>query len=284
VATRGVKIDPPDVLRFQEQNADIGIIVDHPPANYTYGINFPRSHFLECLKRTRENAEFAFRNRTSDKLTLLNVIQGRNADEAKIWYSGIKDVPLDGYGISFEPPSSSEALLRLLLLVIVEHIEGHIHVFNGTGRGTMPILVWASKYIKNMTFDSASWTHLGSYKKFILPNTLEALSVKEQIQGEIPPCWCPVCQKVTLTAYREPNDFSRKLLALHNLYQYVNYFKILVGLRDSYDTYVNFANRVAGRDVGKYIEIFEKGVEESDYNIGIEKQHSISNFFDRREV
>jgi len=283
VATRGIEPDPHDVLAFQETNADIGMIVDHPPMNYEYGINFPESHFLKCLKRTKENAQFAARNRTKESLTLLNVLQGRNVDQMKKWYDEVKDVSLDGYALAPKPPGSPEAIARYCLFTITEGLEGHIHVFCGTGKMTMPIIVWVSKYIKRMTFDSASWTHLGSYKRFLIPQTMESPSVKGEIHGNSPPCWCPMCQVVDMEAYREDNDLSRKLLALHNLYTYISYYRTLVGLRDSYDEYIEVVSRVAGPEVVGVINMIEKGVEENDYHVGLTKQGSIKSFFGGKE-
>lgn len=87
------------VLRWQEANCDVGIILDVP----TRSLNVPASgytRFHDCLDQTKRNIEFALNQRSSTSLRLLNVMQGRDYNEARLWCEEVRDYLLDGLAIA----------------------------------------------------------------------------------------------------------------------------------------------------------------------------------------
>ena len=283
IASRGLDIDPADVLQFQERNADIGMIVDHPPMSFKDGTpNYSRLEFEKCLAKTKGNAEFASRNRTNYDMTLLNVLQGTVVDDFVTWYKEIHEVPLDGYAVSFKPVTDGVALARYLSFLVIEGLNDKpLHVFCGTGRDTMPVVVWASKYFPKVTFDSASYTHMGAYKLFMIPQTQTTVPVRELCTDEDPPqpCWCPVCSRVPFEEYLKDTDMSRKYLALHNLHQYISYFTALKAFRTKHDEFFSLLSATGAQQAIESVETFERCIAQSDIHSGEKKTHSMNNIW-----
>ncbi|MHA6298545.1 hypothetical protein [Devosia sp. CAU 1758] len=73
------------VLQWQEQYGDVGIVVDIPTRSLNVrGSGYVR--FDQCLDQTEENTRYAIDNRSRADLILCNVMQGRDHAEAEAWF------------------------------------------------------------------------------------------------------------------------------------------------------------------------------------------------------
>jgi len=152
------------VLLWQEQCCDVGIILDVP----TRSLDVPKSGVTsleECLMRTKDNLRFAKDNRSSSNLRLLSVHQGRNHKEAKHWCGEIADLPLEGLAIGGHTRLDiwfwAARFVEMLDAGKFDHVT-HIH-FLGTSQPTFAVLATAlqralRKYVRadiSVSFDSS---------------------------------------------------------------------------------------------------------------------------------
>jgi len=153
-----------EVLLWQEQCCDVGIVLDVP----TRSLDVPQSgvaSFDECLNRTKDNLKFAKEHRTSASLRLLSVYQGRNHKEAKRWCDEISDLPLEGLAIAghtrLEMWFWAKQFVDMLDAGKFDHVT-HIH-FLGTSQPSFAVLATAlqralRKYVRaniTISFDSS---------------------------------------------------------------------------------------------------------------------------------
>lgn len=87
------------IYKWQSTNCDHGITLDVPTA----AISNPNSHyseFEECLRDTLAHLKDYENFYRAGNFTLLNVLQGRNEQEADIWYEAVKHFDFDGWAIA----------------------------------------------------------------------------------------------------------------------------------------------------------------------------------------
>jgi hypothetical protein len=56
--------------------------------------------FYACMLQTIINNDFFVKNRTAGATKFLNVVQGRNETESKIWYENVKHYPFEGWSLA----------------------------------------------------------------------------------------------------------------------------------------------------------------------------------------
>lgn len=105
----------PEVLKWLETYCDIGTILDLPTkAMETYkDIDFS---YKDCFDFTYESAAYFEKNQNGDCL-FLNVIQGRNTNEALDWYNGIKHFDLQGWAFAGNQSTNLFSMIKLLILM-----------------------------------------------------------------------------------------------------------------------------------------------------------------------
>ncbi|KAA0592928.1 hypothetical protein J2848_005719 [Azospirillum lipoferum] len=136
-----------DVLRWQEQHCDVGIVLDVPTA----AISEPKSGFTsfeQCRDQTVKNVTWAADNRKSSDLRLLNILQGRNGDEADNWYRAVRAFPLEGWAwggpLKFD---LYEVCRRIIIMLDNGDLTGRsawLH-FLGVQQPTMAVVLTALK-------------------------------------------------------------------------------------------------------------------------------------------
>ncbi|AOF91613.1 hypothetical protein [Sinorhizobium sp. RAC02] len=153
-----------EVLLWQEQCCDVGIILDVPTRSLDVAQSGVAS-FDECLSRTKDNLKFTTENRASTSLRLLSVYQGRNHKEAKLWCDEISDLPLEGLAIAGHTRLDmwfwAKRFVEMLDAGKFDHVT-HIH-FLGTSQPSFAVLATAlqralRKYVRNdiaVSFDSS---------------------------------------------------------------------------------------------------------------------------------
>lgn len=155
-----------DVLRWQERYCDVGIVLDVPTA----AIAEPKSGFTsfeQCRDQTVKNIAWAAANRKSNDLRLLNILQGRNGNEADDWHRAVRAFPLEGWAwggpLKFDLYEVCRRIIVMLDNGDLIDRSAWIH-FLGVQQPTMAVLLTALKRVLRakglanleLTFDCAT--------------------------------------------------------------------------------------------------------------------------------
>ncbi len=163
------------VLKWQEAHCDVGIILDLP----TIAIKEQGVSYQQCFDFTYDSAAY-FEKHQSGACRFLNVVQGRDVNEAVDWYNKIKHFNLQGWAFAGNQSGDMYAVLKLLILM---RDEGKldktewIHIL-GISRLTAVRPFTALQYALReqgfdiqVTFDSASPSHTAKYLDITMPTT-----------------------------------------------------------------------------------------------------------------
>lgn len=104
------------IMNWLEYTADYSMILDIPTlaADPTFRERTGVQSYNECLDYTDFNVEWFKRNRLG-KTKYLNVMQGRNWNEAEHWYENMKHHDLDGFAFGGSAKNDINIILRTLL-------------------------------------------------------------------------------------------------------------------------------------------------------------------------
>lgn len=249
--TQNIKIEPINILRWMEHNADIGMTLDVPPLkpNSIEPLDF--EDFKRMCDISRRNYEIMHRNRVSEDIIMLKVLHGATLKELEHFDGAVSDYEFDGYAFSPKPPSALQ--IAFTLAYAHEHDMKRVHIFLGTGMKTLPVLLYAKRYFDHLTFDSASFSLQGArFRSYCLPfRPGSYVEFGKSYKGELKklPCSCPVCQLSTVDVFNIDSSTKTEklsesvpggLIALHNLYVWLSYIDFLDSLSDSYGDYMAF--------------------------------------------
>ena len=276
--TQGVEVNPVAVLKWMEYNADVGMTLDLPApvvqklseSSLEYKI------WEDAADRSYRDYAAMHRARQSDKLQLLKVMHGDSIGHIEMWYKKMADLEFDGIAVS--PHPTNEKGIAYHLAEAALHDEKIVHCFLGTGMNTLPIHMYAKKYFKRLTFDSASFSLQGAkFRSFVYPfNPGKALEFGASYHSTLKrlPCSCPVCSITTPEIMNidiaSERDAKRRslpggLLALHNLHAWLVYIDFLDALADSRDDYMAYLKSECPPETTRAIEFIdlamEKGIE-----------------------
>jgi len=250
IASQQVKIDPVEILRWQEYNADVGMLLDVPPVEpgtYVSYVDFEK--FKKCAAIAKRNYEIVHSRRRSEDLELLKPIHGGSPQEIDYFWDEVKDLEFEGVAFSPKPPVPMGIALQLAY----GYDKGLdiVHLFTGTGLNTVPVVVYAQKMFKRLTFDSSSFSVQGArYRSYCNPFYLSCgITFGKSYQSTLEklPCDCPVCRLATIDDLNSEGSLAGGLIALHNLWITLKYIEHLSVLSRSYTDYINFLN-VYSRD------------------------------------
>jgi tRNA-guanine family transglycosylase len=252
--SQGITLDPVQILKWQEMNGDVGMILDFPPVSIStdqHGLTTPVSYeeFQRRAQLTLKNAKLAKEHRTVPDFQLLNVLQGGSWEKLNYWYDTVNQVALDGWAIAPKPPSSPEAIIRDCLFLKHKGYTGRIHILGVSGITTSPFIAYISKYFDKVTFDTASPildanTRYGYYlpildgKKLIYFGSNPDRKFPHTTVKELP-CDCPVCNFVNATGLEILNEYKKgtQLLTMHDVYIVLRYTKMMKSLVDDEEAF-----------------------------------------------
>jgi tRNA-guanine family transglycosylase len=244
-AGKNVDITPMQVLRWIENNSDIGMNLDVPPWNT----------FKDPLKRSIENFALFEKNRVNYNFKLYNVLHGKSYEEINTWYNAVKKFNFDGWAIGIDP--ATNIYLQIIGYMYLNekdalNLNGFCHFFGMSGLQNMISLAMLSNYFDTaITFDSSSYNVGSRFRKFMLPNNIR---YQWNMGREKPrkinniPCNCPVCRNTTIEElYIQTDDMAPLLISLHNLYQYIEtnkYVNTIVSDNDFLEEYALSVNEL----------------------------------------
>lgn len=267
-ATQGIRIEPVNVLKWQENNADIAFTLDVPPVEgvppllkFTENTNF----FKTCAEQSFRNAECAQRNRKDIKL--YHVLQGHTKEQLDIW-SQKRLTEFDGTALSHK--SIHLVWLSVQAMYAKEQGVKNVHVLTGTGYNSVPIIAYLRKHFEQVTFDSSSYGMGARNMQYNLPYRYH-LFFGRAYNGKIKtlPCDCPVCQAITIEDLQTGTSISGALLSLHNLYNYIQHVDFLSAIVDDDELFSSYIKRHTNEKTRKAYD-FIKSCEE----IGFEDTYS----------
>lgn len=241
VMTRGLRLDPRAVVRWQIKHTDVGAILDFPP--FTDSGRRSDLSFSEALDRTvrglRRGLPVYLRARDGGKdFRFWGVVHGRTPDELAEWYDAVGAVhPFTGAGEGWAfkplPLNASEAVATVLRFARDRGIT-RIHLF-GTGAPLAIETLFAlgpSHGIETATFDTASASIGGSFFNFARPTPYGLNWVKERFRDSngrdsrardfmLEECGCRSCEflRADLRDYQDALDptYWRMRFAFHNV-------------------------------------------------------------------
>jgi len=263
--TQGVKIEPLDILRWQEHNVDIALTVDVPPPSPCPDFTL----FTRASDLSRKNYEIAYRSRESEDIELFKVLQGDNRKELNYWWDNVADLEFDGVSISVHPPTPMP--LAINLGYIMDKGEKKTHVLLGTGKGTYPTAVYAKRFFDRITIDSASFSISGARNRgYWLPYDIgSAINFGKKFSGELKklPCKCPVCQLATIDDLNSEGSLAGGLIALHNLWTSLSYYDFLDDISDDRELFLSYIKREGYDESVKAIsfldDVYEMGFDDA---------------------
>lgn len=235
-ASLGVKLDPIDVIRWENNFCDIGFTLDLPPfdSDPIHGGFLTGDAMVKCMKISNKNAEVMMARKSED-LKLYLVVQGNDRKTRQDWLDGgMKEYDnWDGFALSVKPQHDPFILIDWLKLAIDNGMRD-IHILGVTGRLTMGILVYFSKYFNSVKVDSSSHSMGSRHRKYILPGQLGKhmkMSGREGCHPTTLPCDCKICKFMM-----EDNIFHQKntegsiipfMINTHNMIQYCRFVDLL---------------------------------------------------------
>ena len=258
----GIDIDPKDVINWQNRVCDIGLTLDIPPfdQNNVIGGNYlTGSDFDKCMDVSNKNASM-MRGEKDEDLDLYLVIQGGSDRDRQRWLDGgLKEYDdWEGYALSVKPQSDPYILVDWLKFAIDNDLR-NIHILGVSGRLTIGVMIYFSKYFDSIKFDSSSYSIGKRFRRYFLPYLMlqgMILTDRENICNEdvklLPselPCDCPVCREIDdmeiFVSSSDDKNIASELICMHNLYQYVRYIQLLKSLSSDIHVYRRFFPKIS---------------------------------------
>ena len=236
----GINIDPIKILRWMENNADIGMNLDSPPTdNFEYSLRTSIQNF-ELFQNNRENYIFK----------LYNILHGKSYNDIITWYSHVKDFDFDGWAIGIRPHTNTY-LKILSFLYLLEHGEESIyqntHFFGISSMDNMIALSMLSKkFDLSLTFDSSTWATGYRFSDYYFPLDVRHKSRLGQTKNSMKslPCDCPVCQSTDIKEIYKYETMTPSLISYHNLYNFIETNRMINVLVDDIEALFQYGKSV----------------------------------------
>jgi len=239
---KGIKVSALDVLRWQENIADVAFTVDIPPYSYESEVEgyhyYTNDYFERCMIESNKNAWKMLEAQENPKMELWGVIQGGNYQDLEKWYNNLtKEHEFKGYTFPVDSTFVTRARDDFFgQLQFAKDLDTNFHFLGRCEPLLVMILAKLSQVTKRYyTYDTATAAMGLMLGKYHDPYFLSSLSfgknkpddlVKFEMDGP-PPCDCPVCSKHTVKEMIE----GYYTLFLHNVYvrkRFNDYVSVMV--------------------------------------------------------
>lgn len=289
--TNPPKIGVLDILRWQENIADVAFTLDLPAYSYQPEVDgyryYTEKYFQKCMDFSNKNAWLMLESQQNKKMQLWGIVQGGNGYDQKRWYDALtKEHTFPGYAFpmasTFNPRAKDDWISQLQF---AKSINTNFH-FLGRSEPLL-VLVYAKlaqKTKKIYTYDTASAAMGLMQGKYTEPYFLSSLNftkinIKDRVkfdENDHPPCDCPVCKKHTIKEVIE----TYGLLLLHNVYVRVkwnDYCNVVVKDDDVFNDIVNKLLRLHPI-YKKSVESYKEGINSLIFD-ETKNQLSVESFF-----
>ena len=275
--TQDKDLDALEVLRWMEDNCDVGFILDRPPYEDD-GTSFFGNivDFDKHMETTRQNTELMTTKKRNKHLKLYGVIQGNTYPRINQWYNTMKDFEVDGWSLA-PKPSSDIFNIALYGIYAIQNLDTPIHLLAVSGVQTMIIVAYLSKFYNHkITYDSSSYASGCIRKEYLLPYDISlkmsfgTYLAKSHTVKEVP-CTCPVCSKIDIQDLWKEGSLSQALISLHNLYWYIMYSKTLGAIVEDDELFSAFIANRCNKKTLKAIEFVDYYMEVGDVEKAVKK-------------
>lgn len=284
--TQNVDINPMQVMKWAERNKNnYQMILDRPPfqaGGVSFGQKFPVELFNQCMEITASNGEKMVEIRQDKEVKLFGIIQGETLNEIKKWHERLEqNVKYDGIALSVKP-AYNPIINAIYLAYAIENIDKPIHTLQISGANTLPVLAYATKFLKfDITTDSSAFAQGNISRKYMIPFSyqIEGFTIgnSREINLIEQLCDCNICKTYSI----EDMKNNGRLISLHNLNYMIKKVKFLNILAKDSALFKEFVNRNCSTktiEAIRFIDLAkEKGVDKA-YKQIIEKQKSLSAF------
>ena len=128
------------------------------------------------------------------------------------------------------------------------NLNTNFHMFGISGIKNMLVMAMLSNHFDDaLTFDSSSYNSGSRFKRFYFPKDIRfstsfGRNAKKSMKSI--PCNCPVCRHTSIDDLYRQNGSESNLLALHNLYQFIEVNKIVNALITDDHAFMLYAKSV----------------------------------------
>lgn len=227
IATRGLRIDPVAVMKWQTRFTDFGPILDTP---YDGGKKTP--DFNTCLRKTVEATRAALpvyiaAREAGTRFRWWGVVHGCTREELEAWYAAISNVYpftefMEGWAFKPRPENSPEGVAGILAFA-GDHGIKRVHLFATTGSLALETaaLLGPRNGIELLTVDSMSPRHQASWRQVRVPRR-EALKGPAGIEYMVETCACTSCELLRedlgdQQGLRDDPVYTRHRITFHNV-------------------------------------------------------------------
>lgn len=243
MASLKVNLDPKDVVNFGDTHCDSLMMLDYIPFYITEmkdEIRGSLDYFTSCMDKTAKNAEYY--NKNVQRVKVYNVLQGDDPERMEMWWKKVIE-PFPWRAISAAPWDTRPLTTTCMLTFLMSKGVKDAHFLGVGGWSTFPVMIYSTKYINQVTYDSKSWIDRAKFRNWTIPFQTSASIrfgyVNENIEKlEKIPCLCPACSKATPEYYqKDPTAISNNLIGLHHLYwvqQFTFYLEHMLRMEEHY--------------------------------------------------
>lgn len=205
----GTELNPPDILSFQEQHAQIGATLDFliPP-------NLSEELALERQNLTIKNAVWAVQNLRSQDLKLFASIQAWDRSSALRIMETLAPYPFHGFALGGMVPRirRPEIIFEIVRAIRSVEEERSLHVF-GIGQ---PELVASLLREGVDSVDSSSFVRSAAEKRYLDPVSGHYCDIMDIVNTGTT-CPCTICTSFEPEYFSLSGETNTMALALHNL-------------------------------------------------------------------
>lgn len=280
-----IDIKPQQVIDLSiEYNADIMMSLDIPPYNLldeTKDFILDDDDFNEKMETSYNNAKYMEQNRQNYNGKYYVCIHGDNLNRLDLWWNKMSDIKCEGYALAPKNKSDYWILAQTLLWIYHKGVKENIHFLAFSGINTIPVLIYFSKYINNLTFDSSSWAGGAMRREYCINGIRHKIIYGDSTNYNISiPCKCELCSQINNMAEFNNKTYGGALMSLHNLIMYENFCHALFSLKNDEILFKEFVK----------ININEKIIEVFNYiDFGIKNGLELANqkynqYFNNNEI
>ena len=235
IVSRGVSLDPVNVIRWQQKHCTVGVILDVPPYRISGRAYQSAGDIWDAsLKRTLDNVcrGLEHYDYEGDSFRWWGVGQGENQEQMQRWYEAVAKIypfnrPGEGWAIKPTPANNFYSMVRSVRFIQENKVK-RVHMLMTTGIKTVAVLLGMLHLtgpIELVTYDSASaGIYTGNRHAWRIRD--HGLTLAEWLPRVYTPkdffempCTCPPCTWFK-EEYKENPNLEDPLfidrLALHN--------------------------------------------------------------------
>lgn len=244
------KLNPRNIIKWQQDVCDIGMTLDVPLPRHNEN-PYTEAKFQSYLKTSTQNGNLMRELHENKNLQLFDCLHGKNLEDLTQWYkTTTQEHEFDGFSLSSS--TVIKKLLPLRLGFAMEHFEGKpFHILGVSAPQLVLLMAYANKYAKSTIYFDSSSASLGRmYRKYvnfydIAGGGIQLVEEHEKYENmKRFTCPCPVCSELDdISDLWKKKTLSGAMISLHNLYWMVNFTEFVNELVHDEEAFTSFIRR-----------------------------------------